>query len=100
MDYIKELEELLKDDVLVEVNENVKELEETLKKKKNKSTQEELEYMKQVQLYFNEVLDDIKNNLLTQEQALDILEGLDDMKTENQDFWQIYFIIFKLKNFN
>lgn len=86
MDYIKELEELLKDDVLVEVNENVKELEETLKKKKNKSTQEELEYMKQVQLYFNEVLDDIKNNLLTQEQALDILEGLDDMKTENQDF--------------
>lgn len=86
MDYIKELEKLLKTDVLVEVNANVKELEEITKKKNNKSTKEELEYMKQVQLYFTEVLEDIEKNILTQEQALDILEGLEDMKIENQDF--------------
>lgn len=86
MDYIKELEKLLKTDVLVEVNANVKELEEITKKKNNKSSKEELEYMKQVQLYFTEVLEDIEKNILTQEQALDILEGLEDMKIENQDF--------------
>lgn len=100
MDYIKELEKLLKTDVLVEVNANVKELEEITKKKNNKSSKEELEYMKQVQLYFTEVLEDIEKNLLTQEQALDILEGLEDMKIENQDFWLNYFIIFKLKKIN
>ena len=35
MNYIKELEKLLKEDVLVEVNENIKELNEALVKKKN-----------------------------------------------------------------
>ncbi|RXJ68271.1 hypothetical protein CRV08_08445 [Halarcobacter ebronensis] len=85
MDYIKQLDELLKKDVLVEVNENIKEIEEELKKKKNKALKEELEYMLQVKLYFDEVLVDIKNNSLTQEQALDILEGLEDMKIENQE---------------
>ena len=85
MDYIKELEKLLKDDVLVEVNEDIKELEEQLKKKKNKALKEELEYMLQVKLYFDEVLLDIKNNTLSQDQALDILEGLEDMKIENQE---------------
>ncbi|QKF81739.1 hypothetical protein [Halarcobacter ebronensis] len=85
MDYIKQLDELLKKDVLVEVNENIKEIEEELKKKKDKALKEELEYMLQVKLYFDEVLVDIKNNSLTQEQALDILEGLEDMKIENQE---------------
>ena len=85
MDYIKELQELLKTDVLVEVNENIKDLGNQLAKKKNKALQEELDYMKQVKLYFDEVLLDIEKNILTQEQALDILEGLEDMKAENQE---------------
>ena len=85
MDYIKELQELLKTDVLVEVNENIKDLENELAKKKNKALKDELDYMKQVKLYFDEVLIDIEKNILTQEQALDILEGLEDMKAENQE---------------
>ncbi len=85
MDYIKELQELLKTDVLVEVNENIKDLENELAKKKNKALKDELDYMKQVKLYFDEVLVDIEKNILTQEQALDILEGLEDMKAENQE---------------
>ncbi len=85
MDKIKQLEEILKNDVLIEVNEDIKELEENLKdKKNNKKTKEELDYMKQVKLYFDEVLIDIKNGSITEEQAQDILEGLEDMKIENQ----------------
>ncbi|XOB63562.1 hypothetical protein ACMC56_07045 [Campylobacterota bacterium DY0563] len=85
MDYIKELETLLKTDVLVEVNKDVQELEKEYSQKKKKAIKEELEYMLQVKLYFDEVLMDIENKTLTQEQALDILEGLEDMKVENQE---------------
>lgn len=85
MDYIKELETLLKTDVLVEVNKDVQELEKEYSQKKKKAIKEELEYMLQVKLYFDEVLIDIENKTLTQEQALDILEGLEDMKVENQE---------------
>ena len=86
MDYIKELQEIVKNDVLVEVNQNIKELNEAIKTtKKNKDLKEELKYMEQVKLYFDEVIIDIENNSLTQEQALDILEGLEDMRADNQE---------------
>lgn len=86
MSKIKELEELLRADVLVEVKLTIQELEEELSKtKKKKDIQEELKYMKEVQLYFDEVIIDIENNKLTEEQAIDILEGLEDMRIENQE---------------
>lgn len=86
MDYIKKLEELLKKDVLVEINETIGEIEKYIQEnKKNKKEKEEVQYIKDVKKYFEEVLEDIKLGNLTQEQALDILEGLEDMRTENQD---------------
>lgn len=86
MNNIKQLEELLKTDVLVEVNNNIQELKTELEKfKNNKVLKEELRYMNDVKRYFDEVLVDIGNNTLTEEQALDILEGLEDMKVENQE---------------
>ncbi|MGA1932321.1 hypothetical protein ACH5BF_06315 [Arcobacter sp. YIC-464] len=88
MDNIKRLEELLKNDVLVEVNQTIEEFETNIKtasKKEAKDLKEELEYMKQVKLYFDEVILDIENNTLTQDQAEDILEGLEDMRVENQE---------------
>lgn len=85
MDKIKELETLLREDVLIEVAQDIKELEEQLAKKKNSKTlQEELDYMKQVKLYFDEVILDIEHNNLKEQDAIDILEGLEDMKAENQ----------------
>lgn len=88
MSYIKQLEKLLKDDVLVEVEENLKELNEELKtsKKKNdiKDIKEEIKYMEKVKLYFDEVITDINNNKLSEDQAVDILEGLEDMRADNQ----------------
>lgn len=88
MSNIKKLEELLKTDVLVEVNETINELEINIKsasKKDVKDLKAELEYIKQVKQYFDEVILDIQNDKLTEEQALDILEGLEDMRTENQE---------------
>ncbi len=85
MDYIKQLEELVKNDISVEINETIKEIEAELAKKKDKDLKEELQYMKQVKQYFDEVLVDIENNTISQEEALDILEGLEDMRIENQE---------------
>lgn len=85
MDYIKQLEELVKNDISVEINETIKEIEAELTKKKDKDLKEELQYMKQVKQYFDEVLVDIENNTISQEEALDILEGLEDMRIENQE---------------
>lgn len=86
MDYIKQLEKLLKEDVLLEVEENITQINTMLEKKKsNKQLKDELIYMKEVKKYFDEVINDINNKSITQEQALDILEGLEDMKVENQE---------------
>lgn len=85
MDYIKQLEELVKEDVLVEVNENIREIRAELSKKSTNDLKEELEYMKQIKQYFDEVLTDIANNTISQEEALDIIEGLEDMRAENQE---------------
>lgn len=86
MDYIKELEETVKNDVLVEISQNIKELNNAISSsKKSKDLKEELKYMEQVKLYFDEVILDIENKTMTQEQALDILEGLEDMRADNQE---------------
>ena len=85
MDYIKKLEELVREDVLIEIADSINELENELANKKNKDLKEELEYIKQVKQFFDEVIADIENGTITQDQALDILEGLEDMKAENQE---------------
>lgn len=84
MNQIKQLQELLQKDVLVEVDESIQEIEKYIQEnKKNKAEKEQLKYIKDVKIYFNEVLQDIKLGNLSEEQAIDILEGLEDMKTEN-----------------
>lgn len=86
MNYIEQLEEIVKTDVLVELNQTIKELNETIKTtKKNKDLKEELKYLEQVKAYFDDVILDIENNTITQEQAADILDGLEDMRAENQE---------------
>lgn len=83
MDYIKNLEELIKTDILVEVEQELSDLEKLNTKKRK--VQDGILYMNEVKRYFTEVLEDIQNKTLSQEQALDILEGLEDMKLENQE---------------
>lgn len=86
MSEIKKLEELLNNDVLIEVKDNIKEIEDALQSKaKNKDLLEELKYMKEVKKYFDEVLIDIEKGLLSKKDAIDILEGLNDMRVDNQE---------------
>lgn len=88
MSNIKKLDELLKTNVLVEIKETITELETNIKtasKKDAKVLKEELEYINQVKQYFDDVVLDLENNNLTEEQALDILDGLEDMRVENQE---------------
>jgi len=85
MDTIKRLETLLKTDVLVQVIEDIEELNQQLQKKPTKALKEELVYMEQVKQYFDEVLEDIRLGNLKPNDAQDILESLEEMKTENED---------------
>lgn len=82
MTNIEELEKLIKDDALVEVEENIKELEEL--KKKKKKVDEELEYMYGVKKYFCDLLALIEVNEVSEEQALEILMDLNNMRV-NED---------------
>lgn len=84
MSIIKNLEELLKNDVLIEVNENIEELTQLVSAKNDKNAKAELKYMQDVKRYFDEVLIDIERGNLKEEDAIDILEGLEDMRAENQ----------------
>ena len=85
MDTIQQLETLLKTDVLVQVVEDIEELNQQIEKKPTKALKEELVYMKQVKQYFDEVLEDIRLGNLKDKDAQDILESLEEMKTENED---------------
>lgn len=85
MNSIQQLETLLKTDVLVEVSQEIAALKEQLEKKPTKALKEELKYLEQVKQYFDEVLEDIRLDNLTPKDAQDILESLEEMKTENED---------------
>ncbi len=86
MSKIKELEELLKTDVLVEVNAEIEALEELIKKEKNnKDLEIELEYMSDVKKFYDEVLLFIDKNKLTEEEAINILADLEDMRIDEDE---------------
>lgn len=86
MNKIEELEKLLKEDIMIELEESIEELVSQIKKKKNnKDLKEEVKYLREVQAYFDDVLVDIDKKILTNEDADEIIDALQDMKTENQE---------------
>ncbi|APW65463.1 hypothetical protein LPB137_06190 [Poseidonibacter parvus] len=83
MSKIQELEKLLKEDVLPEVEENIDELLDIAEgKKSTKEDKDELKYMEDIKLYFDEVILDIENNNLKDEDAIEILEVLEEMRLD------------------
>jgi hypothetical protein len=83
---IKELETLLKTDVLVEVDEEIVAIEKLLKENgDNKNLKIELEYMQDVRKFYNEALSQIEKGQLSEEEANNILLDLDDMRTDDED---------------
>ena len=86
MSKIKELENILKTDVLVEVNDEINAIKKLISKQKNSSElQDELVYMEDVKKYYDEVLVHIEKNLLKEEEAIQILEDLEDMRADDDD---------------
>lgn len=85
MSHIKKLEKLVKNDIMLEVTSELEGIESKLIKITTKELKDELDYMLQVQQYFDELLEDIKLGNLTEKDALDILESLEDMRIDNED---------------
>lgn len=86
MSKIEKLEQLLRNDVLVEVNNEIKSIEKLISKQKNNDELKiELDYMVDVKKYYDEVLIHIEKKLLSEEDAIKILEDLEDMRADEED---------------
>ncbi len=85
MSNIKKLETLLKEDILIELAENVKELADLAKKQNSRGNKEELKYMEDVKAYFEEAVLNIENGSMTEEIATEILEDLAEMQIDEDD---------------
>ncbi|MFY9092935.1 hypothetical protein PZR46_02025, partial [Aliarcobacter butzleri] len=73
MNKIKELEKILKTDVLIEVQAEIDALEKLIAKKTSTDLENELEYMLDIKKFYNEALALIEKGKLTQEEATNIL---------------------------
>ena len=83
---IEELAKILKEDVLVEVENEIKAINKLISKQKNNNElKDELSYMEDVKKYYDEVLIHIEKNILKEEEAIQILEDLEDMRTDEEE---------------
>lgn len=86
MSKVKELKELLITGVLPEVEEEIEAISKLLEKNKdNKNLLFELEYMKDVKVFYSEALNQIEKNAMSEEDANNILLDLEDMEYDNED---------------
>ncbi|MDK2063624.1 hypothetical protein [Aliarcobacter butzleri] len=85
MNKIKELEKILKTDVLIEVQAEIDALEKLIAKKTITDLENELEYMLDIKKFYNEALALIEKGKLTQEEATNILLDLEDMRADDED---------------
>jgi lipoate synthase len=86
MGAIEDLEKILKTEVLIQVNEEIETIEKFLKKQKNsEDLKAELEYMQDVKKYYEQVILHIEKKILSQEDAVKILQDLEDMRDDEDD---------------
>ena len=86
MNKIEELEMLLKTEVLIQVNEEIKTIKKLIGKQKNNGDLEiELDYILDVKKYYDEVITHIEKKILSEEDALKILQDLEDMTDDEDD---------------
>ncbi|KLE08517.1 hypothetical protein AF80_09475 [Aliarcobacter butzleri L355] len=85
MNKIKELEKILKTDVLIEVQAEIDALKKLIAKKTSTDLENELEYMLDIKKFYNEALALIEKGKLTQEEATNILLDLEDMRADDED---------------
>lgn len=86
MNVIDQLEKLLKTEVLVQVEEEIQTIEKFLAKQKDSEDLKiELDYVLDVKKYYNQVLIHIEKKILSEEDAVKILQDLEDMRDDEDD---------------
>ena len=85
MSNIKKLEKILKEELIPELEENLEEMMDIVDRGKcSNDDKDELKYLEEMKAYFDEVELDISNNNITEEDALDILEVLEEMRLDKE----------------
>ena len=80
----KELASLIKNDVLIEIEDYIDELFEIIAaKKEDERTKEELESMQEMKDDFNAMLQDLEDDAIDDEEAKEIMEEIKEMRSED-----------------
>ena len=86
MNSIEQLEKLLKTEVLVQVNEEIKTIKKLIEKQKNNEDLKiELNDILDVKKYYDEVRTHMEKKILKEEDAVKILQDLEDMIDDEED---------------
>lgn len=84
MSSIKELEKLLKNDVLIEIEDYIDELFEIIASKKGDDrTKEELQNIQEMRDDFKLMLEDLASGEIDEEEAKEIIEEIIEMRSED-----------------
>ncbi len=82
----KELEDLIKNEVLEEIEDYIDELFEIIaSKKENDSIKEELKQMQEMKKDFEDMLIDLANGEIDDEEAQEIIQEINDMRKEEDE---------------
>ena len=80
----KELEKLIKDEVLIEIEDYIDDLFEIIASKKDdENVKEELKHMQEMKKDFEDMLEDLGNNEIDDEECKEINEEIKEMLTED-----------------
>ena len=82
----KELEDLIKNEVLIEIEDYIDELFEIIaSKKEDENTKEELKEMQEMKKDFEDMLVDLENGEIDDEECKEIIEEINDMRKDEED---------------
>lgn len=86
MNVIEQLEKLLKTEVLIQVDEEIATVKKFLAKQiDSEDLKIELDYMLDVKKYYDQVISHIEKKILSEEDAVKILQDLEDMREDEDD---------------
>ena len=86
MNVIEQLEKLLRTEVLIQVDEEIATVKKFLAKQKDSEDLKiELDYMLDVKKYYDQVISHIEKKILSEEDAVKILQDLEDMREDEDD---------------
>lgn len=86
MNVVDQLEKLLRTEVLIQVDEEIETIKKFLAKQKNSEDLKiELDYMLDVKKYYDQVMLHIEKKILSEEDAVKILQDLEDMREDEDD---------------